>query len=160
MNRLVYILVLLPVLLLGNAYAVQDVELENSADEPRFVELSNILRCMVCQNQSIADSNAPLARDFRNQVKEKINQGQSNDQIINYMVERYGDYILYRPPFNAATALLWTGPFILVFIGLFVVSRLHRRKAVVESDTDDLLQANRDRLKEMLNEKDEKEGQG
>lgn len=159
MNRLVYILVLLPVLLLGNAYAVQDVELENSADEPRFVELSNILRCMVCQNQSIADSNAPLARDFRNQVKEKINQGQSNDQIINYMVERYGDYILYRPPFNAATALLWTGPFILVFIGLFVVSRLHRRKAVVESDTDDLLQANRDRLKEMLNEKDEKEEQ-
>jgi len=93
----------------GLALAIQDIELRNVEDEPRFNELSNVLRCMVCQNQSIADSNAELARDFRNQVKEKINAGQSNDEIVDYMVQRYGDYILYKPPFNVATALLWFG---------------------------------------------------
>jgi len=141
---------LLLLLLSGGAHAVQDVELRDSADEPRFNELSNVLRCMVCQNQSIADSNAELARDFRNQVKEKINQGQSNEQIIDYMVQRYGDYILYRPPFNAATALLWTGPFILVLVGLIIIMRILRRPGRTEDEDAESIEAKQARLKEML----------
>lgn len=108
--------------------AVEEVQLKHVEDEPRFNELSNVLRCMVCQNQTIADSNADLAKDFRNQVKEKINAGQSNEEIIDYMTARYGDYILYRPPFNAATALLWTGPFLLLVIGFFMILKVLRRR--------------------------------
>jgi cytochrome c-type biogenesis protein CcmH len=126
---LLRILLIGGILLVGGvAYAVEDIELKNVEDEPRFNELANELRCMVCQNQSIADSNAELAQDFRNQVKEKINAGQSNDEIVDFMVARYGDYILYRPPFNLATALLWIGPFLLVVIGFFIVIRVRKRQ--------------------------------
>ena len=133
------------------AYAVEEVELKSIDDEPRFNELANELRCMVCQNQSIADSNAELARDFRNQVKEKINQGESNEEIREYMIARYGDYILYRPPFNMATALLWTGPFLLVAIGVFIVLRILRRpeKQVEAAPQDKEQQA---KLKAMLDD--------
>jgi len=127
--KLIKILILGGLLLVSGAvYAVEDIELKNVEDEPRFNELANELRCMVCQNQSIADSNAELALDFRNQVKEKINAGQSNEEIVDFMVARYGDYILYRPPFNMATALLWIGPFLLVAIGFFIVIRVRKRQ--------------------------------
>ena len=121
-------------LLINGAYAVEEVELKSLDDEPRFNELANELRCMVCQNQTIADSNAELARDFRNQVKEKINQGESNEEIRDYMIARYGDYILYRPPFNLATALLWIGPFLLVIIGFFIVMKIVRRSSKKDGD--------------------------
>lgn len=121
-------------LLINGAYAVEEVELKSLDDEPRFNELANELRCMVCQNQTIADSNAELARDFRNQVKEKINQGESNEEIRDYMIARYGDYILYRPPFNLATALLWIGPFLLVIIGFFIVLKIVRRSSKKNGD--------------------------
>jgi len=136
------------------ALAIQDIELSNTEDEPRFNELSNVLRCMVCQNQSIADSNAELARDFRNQVKEKINAGQSNDEIVDYMVQRYGDYILYKPPFNMATALLWTGPFLLVIAGFIIIFRIYRRQRRARPedapDTDAEDSKQQARLKAML----------
>jgi len=135
----------------GLAYAIVDVELRDVGDEPRFNELSNVLRCMVCQNQSIADSNAELARDFRNQVKEKINAGQTNDEIVDFMVDRYGDYILYKPPFNMATALLWLGPFLLVIIGFIIIFRIFKRqgRGPDEDTTDSEQQA---RLKAMLDD--------
>ena len=133
-------------------FAVEDIELNNIEDEPRFNELSNELRCMVCQNQSIADSNAELARDFRNQVKEKINAGQSNDEIVDFMVARYGDYILYRPPFNVTTALLWIGPFLLVIIGFVIIVRVRKRQGsdADENAADTNQQA---KLKAMLDDK-------
>ena len=134
--------------------AVEDIELINIDDEARFLELANELRCMVCQNQSIIDSNAELARDFRNQVKEKINAGQSNDEIRQYMTERYGDYILYRPPFNMATAILWTGPFILILVGIFVVVRLVRRPAK-EKDDEPIDQEQLARLESRLKDEGE-----
>ena len=120
-------------LFVGIAQAVADIS--NPDDERRFNELAKTLRCMVCQNQSIADSNAELARDFREQVKRKMNEGQSDAEIIDYMVERYGDYILYRPPFNMATAILWTGPFILVVAGFLMILRTMRRQQM-QADTD------------------------
>jgi cytochrome c-type biogenesis protein CcmH len=91
--------------------------------------LSNELRCLVCQNQTIADSSAPLAEDLRNQVREKMRQGASDSEIIDYMVARYGDFVLYRPPFKLTTVLLWFGPLLLLAAGAAVLLRrvLRRR---------------------------------
>lgn len=76
----------------------------------RVLGISEQLRCLVCQNQSIAESNAELAVDLRNQVIEQIKAGRSDKEIIDYMVDRYGDFVLYKPPFKASTAILWSGP--------------------------------------------------
>ena len=91
--------------------------------EKRVTALSQDLRCLVCQNQSIADSHAPLAIDLKNQIREKIAQGMSNDQIVDYMVQRYGDFVLYRPPVKAATLALWFGPAVILLFGLFMLFR-------------------------------------
>jgi len=85
--------------------------------EQRLKELAEELRCLVCQNQTIADSNAPLALDLRNQIRTQIGQGRSDDQIRAYMVERYGDFVLYKPPFKATTLVLWLGPLLLLLAG-------------------------------------------
>lgn len=138
-------------LMTGLVFAIQDIKLNNVEDESRFNALSNILRCMVCQNQSIADSNAELARDFRNQVKEKMNAGQSDDEIIDYMVYRYGDYIVYKPPFNMATVLLWMGPFLLLIIGFIIVFRLIKRQSCAKASVDTVADTGQQaRLKAML----------
>ena len=102
----------------------------NPAMEDRMKGLADELRCLVCQNQTIADSNAPLAQDLRNQIRGQISQGRSDDQIRAYMVERYGDFVLYRPPFKATTALLWLGPFVLIGLGgAIFVAIVRRRRA-------------------------------
>lgn len=142
--RMVLVFILL---FLVTARVAGEMTLSNPEDEQRFNNLSKVLRCMVCQNQSIADSNAELARDFRDQVKEQINEGQSDAEIIDYMVERYGHYILYRPPFNMATAILWTGPFILVVVGFVMVVRTMRRQEQSQAGTNTRQQA---RLRELL----------
>ena len=97
--------------------------------EGRLKSLAEELRCLVCQNQTIADSNAPLALDLRNQIRTQIAQGRSDDEIRAYMVDRYGDFVLYRPPFKATTALLWLAPFLLIAggAGIFVVIVRRRR---------------------------------
>jgi cytochrome c-type biogenesis protein CcmH len=97
--------------------------------EQRVMTLASELRCLVCQNQTIADSNAPLAEDLRNQVREKMRQGSSNSEIIDYMVARYGDFVLYRPPLKLTTVLLWFGPLLLLAAGFTVLLRrvLRRR---------------------------------
>ena len=98
--------------------------------EKRVTALSSELRCLVCQNQTIADSNAPLAVDLRNQVREKLASGMSEGDIIDFMVARYGDFVLYRPPVKAATVLLWFGPPLLLLVGLWLFARtVLRRRA-------------------------------
>ncbi|MEG0821158.1 MAG: cytochrome c-type biogenesis protein [Burkholderiaceae bacterium] len=97
----------------------------------RAVAISEQLRCLVCQNQSIAESNAELAVDLKNQVNEQIKAGKSDQQIVDFMVERYGDFVLYKPPFKAQTVILWVGPAVLLIVGLGVFfmnlrSRRHR----------------------------------
>ncbi|MEO7743578.1 MAG: cytochrome c-type biogenesis protein [Usitatibacter sp.] len=99
------------------------------AVERRLRELGEELRCLVCQNQTIADSSAPLAVDLRNQLRGQIAQGRSNDEIRGYMVDRYGDFVLYRPPLRARTALLWLGPFLMVAIGAGVFFFVVRRRS-------------------------------
>jgi len=113
----------------GAAFA-QSSEVANPdpATESRLKALAEELRCLVCQNQTIADSNAPLAVDLRNQIRTQIGQGRSDSQIRDYMVERYGDFVLYKPPFHGATALLWIGPFALLAIGAGIFVLLVRRR--------------------------------
>jgi len=99
--------------------------------EQRVMTLASELRCLVCQNQTLADSNAPLAEDLRNQVREKMRQGTSDSEIVDYMVARYGDFVLYRPPLKLTTLLLWFGPLLLLASGFAVLLRrvLRRRPA-------------------------------
>jgi len=92
-------------------------------------QLSAELRCLVCQNQSLADSNADLALDLKNQVREQIEQGASDRQVIAFMTERYGDFVLYRPPLKATTLLLWFGPVLLFAGGLIALFMRLRRRA-------------------------------
>jgi cytochrome c-type biogenesis protein CcmH len=106
-----------------------EVARPDPAVEGRLKALAEELRCLVCQNQTIADSNAPLAVDLRNQIRGQIAQGRSDDQIRGYMVERYGDFVLYKPPFQATTLVLWLGPPALIAAGIvafFVVVRRRR----------------------------------
>jgi len=101
--------------------------------EKRLKGLAEELRCLVCQNQTIADSNAPLAQDLRREIRTQISQGRTDSDIRAYMVQRYGDFVLYRPPFNAATALLWGGPAVLLVAGMVVlVLTVRRRKVPVD----------------------------
>ena len=105
---------------------------EDPALEARVNALASELRCLVCQNQTLADSNAPLAVDLRNQIRERMQQGASERDIIGFLVERYGDFVLYRPPFKSTTLLLWAGPMLLVIAGLAALYyRLARRRREV-----------------------------
>jgi len=94
--------------------------------QSRAVRLSEQLRCLVCQNQTIAESNAELAVDLRRQVREQIAAGKSDQEIIDYMTARYGDFVLYKPPVRASTLLLWGGPALLLVVGAFVLVRVLR----------------------------------
>lgn len=101
----------------------------DAATQQRIRHLSEKLRCLVCQNQTLADSDAELAGDLRRHLREQIAAGKSDDQIIDFLVQRYGDFVLYEPPFKATTALLWVGPFVLlVGAGVVLVRVLRRRR--------------------------------
>ena len=129
--------VALGVMLAGGAHAAR--EATPTAFDPvahqHVVEVSEQLRCLVCQNQSIADSNAELAVDLRNQVIEQVKAGKTNKEIVDYMVERYGDFVLYKPPFKASTYILWLGPIALFLIGLvaFYVNLRRRKQTVAQA---------------------------
>ena len=106
----------------------------DSASEKRMLDIAAELRCLVCQNESIAASRADLAVDLRQQIREQIHAGKSDVEIRAYMVDRYGDFILYRPPFKATTILLWFGPVLLLTFGLLLLTlTLRRRKYSVAS---------------------------
>lgn len=122
---MVRVLVLMIGLALAGALNAKEAP-HASADpqlERRVMTLAEELRCLVCQNQTIADSNAPLAVDLRDQVREKMKQGASDSEIIDYMVQRYGDFVRYRPPVKPATLLLWFGPIVLLLAGFFILVR-------------------------------------
>jgi len=103
---------------------------QDPALEKRVLGLAHELRCLVCQNQTLADSNAPLAVDLRNQIREQLARGASESEVREFMVARYGDFVLYRPPFKASTYALWGGPFLLLLAGAWLLwRRVTRRRA-------------------------------
>jgi cytochrome c-type biogenesis protein CcmH len=110
--------------------------------EARVTAITAELRCLVCQNQTIADSNSGLADDLRMQVREQLRKGASDQQVLQFMTDRYGDFVLYRPPFKASTAVLWVGPAALLAIGLGALLLVLRRRSKLaperfEPDADD-----------------------
>jgi cytochrome c-type biogenesis protein CcmH len=115
--------------LLNYAQAVEPGEiLENSEQELRARDISKNIRCMVCQNQSIDESNAPLAKDLRILIRDKIKEGKNNDEIYKFLTDRYGDFILLNPPFKLNTLALWILPFIFFGIGIFIIF-FHNKKS-------------------------------
>jgi cytochrome c-type biogenesis protein CcmH len=128
----------------------------NSAADPaleaRVMAVSEELRCLVCQNETIAASHADLAVDLRKQIRTKLSEGQSERQIIDFMVERYGDFVRYRPPLNAATVLLWLGPFALLLAGAFALIRTIRGRQKQAPLT--LSEADRARARQLLADTD------
>lgn len=124
--------------------------------EKKVNEISSELRCLVCQNQTIADSHAELAIDLKNQVRDMVKAGQTQKQINEYMVTRYGDFVLYRPAVKPTTMLLWAGPFLLLLIGLTVlVINLRKRTAALKEDGD-LSADENERLKSLLGSEEDK----
>ena len=113
---------------LNNSQSVEpDVILKNQEQELRARDISKNIRCMVCQNQSIDESNAPLAKDLRILIREKIKDGKNNDEIYKFLTDRYGDFILLDPPFKLKTLVLWFFPFIFFGIGIFIIF-FHNKK--------------------------------
>ncbi len=147
------VLVVALVLSLGTAWAVSDPSelLSNPAQEARAEAIGQQLRCLVCQNESIEDSNADLARDIRTIIRQQVVAGQTDQQIIAYMVQRYGTFILLKPPFDPMTAVLWGTPVIALLLGLgiafFAVWRQRRRPAPGPAP---LSEAERARLENLL----------
>jgi cytochrome c-type biogenesis protein CcmH len=115
--------------------------------EKRVTGLAHELRCLVCQNQTIADSNAPLAVDLRNQIREQLAAGKSESDVMDFMVARYGDFVLYRPPLKASTVLLWAGPFVFLLLGMFL---LYRRVTRRRPPDPQLSEADRARAAKLL----------
>ena len=137
--------------LLASGFLLGQETAKPASDDPvlekRVLDLSAELRCLVCQNQTLADSHAPLAVDLRNQVREQLKSGKSERDVVDFMVARYGDFVLYRPPFKASTALLWAGPFLLLLAGVvLLVVRVRRRPA----PAPELSEAERDRAARLL----------
>ncbi len=125
-------LLILWLLLAGPALAVQpDEMLADPALEARARTISQQLRCVVCQNQSIDDSDAPLARDLRIVVREQLRMGRSDAQTMDYVVQRYGSFVLLKPPVTSATSLLWAGPFLVLLLGCGGLLLWRRRAASV-----------------------------
>ncbi len=117
------------------------------AQEDRYKALINELRCLVCQNQNLADSNAELAKDLREQTYKMLTNGASDTEIVDYMVARYGDFVLYRPPFKSTTLALWIGPFILLALGILgLVIVIRRRNRAQEETLSDVERAQVRRL--------------
>lgn len=122
--------------------------------EARFTKLSEELRCLVCQNQTLADSNAGLAQDLRQELYELVERNASDEEIKTYMVSRYGDFVLYNPPVKTTTYLLWFGPFLLVIIGLVVLLRMIRNVGQRAAPT--LSAEDHQRVQQLLADKEEK----
>ena len=120
---LVFILSSLPIQARVAAY-----EFDTPDQEAAYKEMVNELRCLVCQNQNIADSNAELAQDLKRKTYEMVMQGKAKNEIADFMVQRYGDFVLYRPPVSNTTLLLWSGPFIIFVIGIIVLIRVIKSK--------------------------------
>ena len=135
------------ILLAGSSHAaIEAYEFKSAQMEASYYKLIAELRCLVCQNQNLSGSNAPLAKDLRRQTYEMLMQGNSPDQVAQYMVDRYGDFVLYRPRLKGSTLILWLGPFVLLALVLVIVIRHMRRVQKLVPPNADALQRARQLL--------------
>lgn len=149
-------IVFLTVMLTSAANArIEEHQFDNAEQEQRYNILIDELRCLVCQNQNLADSNAELAQDLREQVYLMIKRGDSNAVIVEFMVNRYGDFVLYRPPLKSSTFMLWVGPFIIFLVALLIVIQFIRKRQRAEST--EISQSDREKIRKMLDDEGGKE---
>ncbi len=127
---------------------------ENKAQEKLYLQLIAELRCVKCQNQNLAESNAELAKDMREKAYELIIKGGSRDDVVNYMTARYGDFVLYKPPFKAQTLLLWVGPPVFLLLSLLMLFRLIRNQK--DQSVETLSETDRDSVRDLLTSNKEK----
>lgn len=152
LNKVQYLLSVLMLLIISlSANAATEVlEFESNQQEQRYHELIDELRCLVCQNQNLADSNAALAQDLRERTYQMVRSGDSSDEIIDYMVARYGEFIMYRPPLRTSTYLLWFGPLVFLLLAVLTVVlywRRTRRNKGVKLDA-----ASRQKVRQLLDD--------
>lgn len=148
---------LLGLVLSATAHAAIDTyEFKSDAERERYRGLIEELRCPKCQNQNIADSDAPIAMDLRREIYRMLGEGQSDAQIVDYLVARYGDFVRYKPPLDARTMLLWYGPAGLLVVGFGVLALIlvRRRRGVATAASNTLSPAERERLATLLDKKD------
>ncbi len=147
--RRVSILILLLISLAGPALAKEAKPVEDPQIDQRMQALTQQLRCLVCQNETLADSRADLAEDLRKEIREQMKAGKSDQEIISFLTQRYGDFVLYKPPVKATTYLLWFGPFVLLLGGTLLLYRYlkHRREIIQDQP---LTAAEHKRAEELL----------
>jgi len=139
----------------GVAHAAIDTyEFANDRDRERFRELTKELRCPKCQNQDLADSNAPIAADLRKEIFRMLGEGKDNQQIIDFMVDRYGDFVRYKPALTSKTAVLWFGPAGLLLGGVVIIGVIIRRRRVQRTDAPDTLSFDESKRLDQLLDKD------
>src|SRR6266581_5213525 len=149
--RRVSILILVLISLLAPALAKEAKPVEDPQIEQRMQALTQQLRCLVCQNETLADSHADLAEDLRKEIREQMKAGKSDQEIIAFLTQRYGDFVLYKPPVKSTTYLLWFGPFVLLIGGTFLLYRYvgQRRRMIADKP---LTEEERKRAEELLNQ--------
>ncbi|MBW3811706.1 cytochrome c-type biogenesis protein [Aeromonas hydrophila] len=141
----------------GQALAAIDVyTFDSDAQEQTFRELTKELRCPKCQNQDIADSNAGLAKDLRDKTYQMVREGKDKQEVVDYMVARYGNFILYNPPLMASTLILWLGPLLVIVIGVVMVVVRSRRRPAATTPADSALSAEEQRRLAALLKEEEK----
>lgn len=151
LNCIIFSLVFIFSVSSAQASPVDTYEFRDEVTKIRFQALSKELRCPKCQNQNLADSNSPIAADLRKELYELLQQGKADSEVVSFMVDRYGEFVLYRPRVSSLTYVLWFGPIVLILLGVIVVIVIVRRKPV---DKKDLIMTTeqQDKLKKFLND--------
>lgn len=148
MRKLLFFFLLSFVCFLSANAAIEVYQFDDETQQQRFNALSDQLRCPMCLNSNLSGSDAPIAADLRAEIYEQILDGRSNDEIIDFMTQRYGDFINYRPPLNSGTFLLWFGPLILLLSGFLIIWRMGKNSQNLQ--TEDLSAEEQQRLKSFL----------
>ncbi len=154
--RILFIAILFNFICLISANAAIEVyEFENESQEQQFKTLSNQLRCPMCLNSNLAGSDAPIAADLRAEIYSQITEGRSNQEIIDFMTQRYGNFINYRPPLNSGTFVLWFGPLFLLLLGLAIVWRMAKanKSADINNSSIKLTSEQKQEIKNLLSGK-------
>jgi len=131
-------------------------EFENKQQEALYNKMIEELRCLVCQNQNLADSNAELAIDLREKTYKMVVQNKSETDIVDYMVNRYGDFVLYKPPFKINTLLLWIGPFFLLVLAIYFALKIVRQSAIKPQSETAQVKAEHESIRKLLEQEDKK----
>lgn len=157
MRKFAYQLPLALLLLVLTAPLLAGIEtytFETPEQERIYKKLTEELRCLVCQNQNIAGSNAELAQDLRKKAYEQVKQGKSEDEVVDWMVDRYGDFVLYRPPVKATTLFLWAGPLLFLLIAFVVLWRIGRTRRSQSSEAQPVDEQSLEQARQMLEKKE------